>query len=96
MLALSSLTKNEESVKDLYLACGQSGLSSFLITTTTIMKTDSKNDIVASLSVMDEVQMFKVLDFIRTVLAEYEAKSKKPSREQAMQEIQTALKDSLR
>jgi hypothetical protein len=57
------------------------------------MKTDSKNDIVASLSVMDEVQMFKVLDFIHVVLAEREASARKPSREEAMHEIQNALND---
>ena len=65
-------------------------------TTTTIMKANSKNDIVASLSAMDEVQMFKVMDFIRSVLADQEKSLKKPSREQAMNQIQTALKESLR
>ena len=62
--------------------------------TTTIMKTDSKNDIVASLSAMDEVQMFKVLDFIRSVLAEEKLRSKRPTREQAMTEIQLALRQN--
>ncbi|MFZ9505153.1 MAG: hypothetical protein ACO263_11360 [Cyclobacteriaceae bacterium] len=60
------------------------------------MKANSKNDIVASLSAMDEVQMFKVMDFIRSVLADQEKSLKKPSREQAMNQIQTALKESLR
>ena len=45
---------------------------------------------------MDEVQMFKVMDFIRSVLADQEKSLKKPSREQAMNQIQTALKESLR
>lgn len=60
------------------------------------MKANSKNDIVTSLSAMDEVQMFKVMDFIRSVLAEQEKTLKKPTREQAMNEIRTALKESLR
>ena len=60
------------------------------------MKTDSKNDIVASLSAMDEVQMFKVLNFIRTVLTEQTYQPKKASREQAMNEIRIALKETLR
>ena len=65
------------------------------VVTTTIMKTDSKNDIVASLSAMDEVQMFKVLDFIRSVLAEEKLRSKRLSREQAMNEIQLALRQNI-
>lgn len=58
------------------------------------MKTDSKNDIVDSLSAMDEVQMFKVLDFIRSVLAEDRQRNKRPTREQAMNEIRLALENN--
>ena len=60
------------------------------------MKTDSKNDIVTSLNAMDEVQMFKVMSYIRKILAKQDNQIKKPSREQAMMEIRLALKETSR
>jgi 4-alpha-glucanotransferase len=68
------------------------GLNSVIYsTTTTIMKTTRKLAILESLDAMDHTQMEKVMDYIREILNQSPRRFDRKKRQQAMEQIRTAL-----
>lgn len=68
------------------------GLNSVIYsTTTTIMKTSRKLDILESLDAMDQTQMEKVMDYIREILNQNPRRYDRKKRQQAMEQIRKAL-----